>query len=197
MKGKSYHHGDLRRSLIEMGIEIIKQEGEEALSLRKVAAKCGVSNAAPYAHFKNKNEFLAAIQQHIMSLFATSLEEVYEEYKNTESLLLMLGKSYVMFFSQNPFYYDFLFSRKNININLLLDNPNPPLAMLKKAATSVFQKVNMPEEMIQNKMIAMWALVHGLTALITMPNIEYDNNWEVRIEEIIKSVSISYGMPDA
>ena len=109
----------------------------------------------------------------------------------------MLGKSYVMFFSQNPFYYDFLFSRKNININLLLDNPNPPLAMLKKAATSVFQKVNMPEEMIQKKMIAMWALVHGLTALITMPNIEYDNNWEVRIEEIIKSVSISYGMPDA
>lgn len=197
MEGKPYHHGDLRRSLIEMGIEILKQEGEDALSLRKVAAKCGVSNAAPYAHFKNKNEFLAAIQQHIMYLFATSLEEVYEKYKNTDSLLLMLGKSYVMFFSQNPFYYDFLFSRKNINISLLLDHPNPPLAMLKKAATSVFQTVNMPEEMIQNKIIAMWALVHGLTALITMPNIAYDTSWEARIEEIIKSVSISYRTPEA
>lgn len=197
MEGKPYHHGDLRRSLIEMGIEILKQEGEDALSLRKVAAKCGVSNAAPYAHFKNKNEFLAAIQQHIMYLFATSLEEVYEKYKNTDSLLLMLGKSYVMFFSQNPFYYDFLFSRKNINISLLLDHPNPPLATLKKAATSVFQTVNMPEEMIQNKMIAMWALVHGLTALITMPNIAYDTSWEARIEEIIKSVSISYRAPEA
>lgn len=197
MEEKSYHHGDLRHSLIEVGIEIIKQEGEEALSLRKAAAKCGVSNAAPYAHFKNKNEFLAAIQQHIMYLFAASLEEVYEEYKNADSLLLMLGKSYVMFFYQNPFYYDFLFSRKNININLLLDNPNLPLAILKKAATSVFQKTNMPEEMIQNKMIAMWALVHGLTALITMPDIEYDHRWEVRIEEIIKSVSISQGVPDA
>lgn len=199
MEGKSYHHGDLRRSLIEMGIEVIKQEGEEALSLRKVAAKCGVSNAAPYAHFKNKNEFLAAIQQHIMYLFTTSLEEVYEEYKHTDSLLLMIGKSYVMFFFQNPFYYDFLFSRKNINIDLLLDNSsdNPPLALLKRAATSVFQKVNMPEEMILNKIIAMWALVHGLTALVTIPNVEYDNSWEVRIEEIIKSVSISYGAPDA
>ena len=132
-----------------------------------------------------------------MYLFATSLEEVYEKYKNTDSLLLMLGKSYVMFFSQNPFYYDFLFSRKNINISLLLDHPNPPLAMLKKAATSVFQTVNMPEEMIQNKMIAMWALVHGLTALITMPNIAYDTSWEARIEEIIKSVSISYRAPEA
>lgn len=195
MERNSYHHGDLRRSLIEMGIEIIKQEGEEALSLRKVAANCGVSNAAPYAHFKNKNEFLAAIQQHIMYLFTTTLEEVYEKYKNTNSLLLMMGKAYVMFFYQNPFYYDFLFSRKNINLNLLLDNSNdtPPLALLKRAASSVFQEANLSEEMLQNKIIAMWALVHGLTALITMPNIEYDNNWEVRIDEIIKSVSISYG----
>lgn len=195
MEGKSYHHGDLRRSLIETGIEVIKQEGEEALSLRKVATICGVSNAAPYAHFKNKNEFLAAIQQHIMDLFTTSLKEVYEEYKNTNSLLLMIGKAYVMFFYQNPFYYDFLFSRKNISINLSLDNSNvndsSPLALLKRAAISVFQEVNLPEKMIQNKIIAMWALVHGLTALIIMPNIEYDESWELRIEEIIKSISIS------
>lgn len=112
MEGKSYHHGDLRHSLIEMGIEIIKQEGEEALSLRKVAAKCGVSNAAPYAHFKNKNEFLVAIQRHIMYLFATSLEEVYEEYKNTDSLLLMLGKSYVIFFIKILFTMIFYFHEK-------------------------------------------------------------------------------------
>ena len=50
--------------------------------------------------------------------------------------------------------------------------------------------------MIQNKIIAMWALVHGLTALITMPNIEYDESWELRIEEIIKSVSISCQAPE-
>ena len=73
MKSRSYHHGDLRHSLIEMGIELIEQEGEGALSLRKVAAKCGVSNAAPYAHFKNKDGFLIAIQQHIMDLFTASL----------------------------------------------------------------------------------------------------------------------------
>lgn len=196
MEGKAYHHGDLRRSLIEMGIEVIKQDGEETLSLRKVAAKCGVSNAAPYAHFKNKDEFLMAIQQHIMNLFTASLEEVYEEHKNTNSLLSMLGKAYVMFFYQNPFYYDFLFSRKNIRINLSMDHSseidNPPLAIIQKAAVSVFQRADLPKKVIQNKIIAMWALVHGLAAIVILPNTEYDDKWELRIEEIIQSISIPY-----
>lgn len=196
MEGKSYHHGDLRRTLIERGIEMIKQDGEEALSLRKVAASCGVSNAAPYAHFKNKKEFLAAIQKHIMCLFTLSLEEAYEKYKDTDALLLMMGKAYVLFFYQNPFYYDFLFSRKNVTVNLSRESLNElddsPLALLKKAAISAFQKEDLPEEQIQNKVIAMWALVHGLTALIIMPNVEYDSRLELRIEEIIRSVSVSY-----
>lgn len=196
MRSKSYHHGDLRHSLIEMGIMLIKQEGEEALSLRKVAAKCGVSNAAPYAHFKNKDEFLNAIQQHITDLFNALLEKAFEEYENTNLLLPMLGKAYVMFFYQNPFYYDFLFLRKNMRIKLSLDNSknndNTPLAILQKAAVSIFHKAELSEKMIQDKIIAIWALVHGLSAITTMPNVEYDDSWELRIEEIIKSITIPY-----
>lgn len=195
---KSYHHGDLRHALIEEGIEMINEVGEEALSLRKVAAKCGVSNAAPYAHFKNKDEFLVAIQQYIMDTFAATLEKTVEKYTDTEALLPMLGKAYVMFFYENPSYYNFLFSRKNIRIQLSLENTNErekrPLAILQKAAMSVFQKTNMPEKVMQDKIIAMWALVHGLAAIIIMPNIEYDDNWETRIEDIIKSVSIPYSL---
>ena len=48
----------------------------------------------------------------------------------------------------------------------------------------------MPTRLIQDKVIAMWALVQGLSSIVTMPNVEYDDNWEVKIEEIIKSVSI-------
>ena len=196
MKEKSYHHGDLRRALIETGIDFIKEKGEEALSLRKIAEMCGVSNAAPYAHFKNKDEFIAAVQRYVMDLFAAALEKTIAEYKDSLSLLPILGKTYVMYFYQNPFYYDFLFSRKNISIKLSLDNTdieeNPPLAILQKTAASVFRKVKLPEKVIQDKMIAMWALVHGLAAIVTMPNIEFDDNWEKRIEEIIKSISISY-----
>lgn len=196
MKKEQYHHGDLRCSLIETGIEIISQDGEENLSLRKVAMKCGVSNAAPYAHFKNKDEFIAAIQQHIMDLFTGSLEKAAEQYRNSDLLLPMLGKAYVMFFYKNPLYFDFLFSRKNIRIQLSLNvsdkNENPPLEILKKTAVNVFGKTNMSEKVMQDKIIAMWALVQGLSSIVTMPNVEYDDNWEARIEEIIKSITISY-----
>ncbi len=61
MDNKPYHHGDLRKALIENGIEFINQYGEEKLSLRKIAEKCGVSNAAPYAHFKDKDDFINSI----------------------------------------------------------------------------------------------------------------------------------------
>lgn len=196
MMKEEYHHGDLRRSLIEKGLEIINQEGEEKLSLRKVAMECGVSNAAPYAHFKSKDEFIVAIQQHIMDSFTDSLEKTAEQYKDSDSLLPMLGKSYVMFFYKNPLYFDFLFSRKNIRIQLSLsvsnENENPPLNILKKTAVSIFKKAKISEKSMQDKIIAMWALVQGLSSIVTMPNVEYDDDWEVRIEEIIKSTAISY-----
>lgn len=196
MKKEQYHHGDLRHSLIEKGIEIISQEGEENLSLRKVAMKCGVSNAAPYAHFKSKDEFIGAMQQHIMDLFTDSLEKAVEQYRDSDSLLPMLGKAYVMFFYKNPLYFDFLFSRKNIRIQLSLsvsdENENPPLEILKKTAVSIFSKANISEKSMQDKIIAMWALVQGLSSIVTMPNVEYDDDWEIRIEEIIKSIAIRY-----
>lgn len=171
MREKSYHHGDLQRALIETGIEFIK------------------------------DEFTVAMQRYVMDLFTAALEKTAADYKDSPSLLLMLGKAYVMFFYQNPFYYDFLFSRKNISIKLSLGladtNENPPLAILQKTAIFFFRKENLPEKVLQDKIIAMWALVHGLAAIVTMPNIEYDDNWETRIENIIKSISIPYQIQGA
>lgn len=192
MENRPYHHGNLRNALIKAGLELISTEGEENLSLRKVALKCGVSNAAPYAHFNNKDEFIAAIQQHIMDLFTSTLEQTAETYADAPDLLSMLGTAYVKFFYHNPLYFDFLFSRKNIRINLSLDCAEekelPPLKILKQTAARTFCKVDMPESVMQNKIIAMWAFVHGLSAIATMPNVEYDKDWETRIEEIIQSI---------
>lgn len=55
MENKTYHHGDLKRALIETGIKPVHEEGEKNFSLRRIAAEYGVSSAAPYAHFKNKD----------------------------------------------------------------------------------------------------------------------------------------------
>ena len=56
-----YHHGDLRRALIGSAINILESEGEAALTMRRIARDIGVSQAAPYSHFKNKRDLLTAV----------------------------------------------------------------------------------------------------------------------------------------
>ena len=87
MPKKQYHHKDLRNALIEKGIEIVNSEGLHSFSLRKVAAACGVSHAAPYSHFQSKEELLDAMQQHITDQFSQMLDEVILNYENTPELL--------------------------------------------------------------------------------------------------------------
>lgn len=98
---KSYHHDNLKKDLIEKGIEIINEMGEEKLSLRYVAKMCGASNAAPYTYFKKKEDLLEAISNYIWKMLAKKLNETREKYKNKEELLVKLGKKYVTFFCEN------------------------------------------------------------------------------------------------
>ena len=58
---RPYHHGDLRRALTEAALRIVERDGLPALSLRAVAREAGVSPAAPYHHFKDKQELMLAV----------------------------------------------------------------------------------------------------------------------------------------
>lgn len=193
MENNSYHHGDLKRELMEKGLVLISKYGEDKLSLRKLAAECGVSNAAPYAHFKNKEELISEIQSYVMKQFTSELEKVLEKYSDSKEVFIMLGKAYVMFFYKNPLYFNFLFSRKNIKVEISLDKTgnNPPFELLKTTAKKYFLKLNMSETEIENTVVAMWALVHGLSAIATMPNVENNQAWESRIDGIIRTLGVS------
>ena len=192
---KSYHHGNLKEELIKKGIELINEVGENKLSLRKLAIICGVSNSAPYTHFKSKDELLKGMSLYILNLLKLELENTRKKYKNKENLLVMLGKTYVIFFLKNPKYYYFLSSRKDIEIDLSIkiDNNNmTALDILKEEAINKFSKLGISNEDIQTKILAMWSLVAGLVAVINMTSKNYLENWECKIEEIIKASFITY-----
>lgn len=70
---------------------------------------------------------------------------------------------------------------------------NKALEILKKTALDIFDELKVSSKIIQDKIIAMWALVEGLTVIITMSDIKYDENWDKRIEEILNSVMIFDG----
>ena len=195
---KSYHHGNLREELIEKGIEMINKVGEEKLSLRRIAKMCGVSNAAPYTYFKKKSDLLEAMSDYIWKILAMELAKTRKKYENSEDLLVKLGKTYVMFFCENHEYYYFIISRSNTKIDLLsefseIENSNQSaFNILKSEATKVLQKADVPNQAIQDKIIAMWALVQGLVTIMIMNDItlKHSEIWEEKIEEIIKSVCI-------
>src|SRR3972149_3564682 len=59
----SYHHGNLRRALLDAALELVETQGAEALTLRAAARRAGVSPAAPYRHFADKRTLLAAVAE--------------------------------------------------------------------------------------------------------------------------------------
>ena len=100
MKKEQYHHGNLRQALIEEGIRLMS-EGKE-VSLRKVAAGCGVSQAAPYAHFKNKDDMLEAMEQHVLEQLMKVLEKAEDKSGSAYENMMRLGEAYVLFFLDHP-----------------------------------------------------------------------------------------------
>ena len=190
MTDNAYHHGDLRNCLIKAGIELINQVGEQQFSLRKVCAQCSVSQAAPYSHFKNKEDLLKAMQDHVIGQFMGVLESAIASCpdQNDPNVIIQMGRSYVLFFIENPQYFQFLFSHSNMQINLSIDesgdNNFPPLELLKTVAVPILGK-QLSKEKMEDTIISLWATVHGLASIATMKNIHYEKRWEDKITDII------------
>ena len=79
----------------------------------------------------------------------------------------------------------------DLSLKMPKSDLNMPMNILKREAIREFTKIEMPEEVIQDKIIAMWALVQGLTSIAIMPNVNYAQQWDEKIEEIIKSSFIT------
>jgi AcrR family transcriptional regulator len=92
-----YHHGDLRAALIDTAVEIIGERGVRGFSLAEASRRLGVASSAPYAHFADRDEFLAAVAVHAYELFNERfLPEIYE-FGEPADRLAALVRSYVRF----------------------------------------------------------------------------------------------------
>ena len=196
MPEKQYHHKDLRNALIEKGIKLVNSEGLHSFSLRKAAAACGVSHAAPYSHFQSKEELLDAMQQHITEQFSQMLDEVILNYENTPGLLKNMGVAYISFFIDNPHYFSFIYSQSNAKIDLTFlgsDAENfRPFVIYKTVVSKLLERVKYPAEKQNDILIALWAFIHGLTALATMNNVTYDGDWRQKVIDYMDIFALSF-----
>ena len=189
-KQQSYHHKDLKNELIEKGIELVSREGTDSFSLRKAAAACGVSHAAPYSHFQTKEALLNAMQNHVASEFANMLKDTIAGCCDSPDILEHLGRAYVVFFMENPHYFSFLNTQSNTPIDLSFQkdsNENyAPFEIFKGLVITLMSKTGYPKEKHKDTIIALWALIHGITSLATMKNVYYDEDWTNKISDLLR-----------
>jgi AcrR family transcriptional regulator len=102
---RPYHHGDLRRALIDAARRVLESEGPSALSLRAVAREAGVSPAAPYHHFKDKGELLEAVAMEGWQMLDQSIAKAKAEASSINEALTEIGVAYVCFARDNPALY--------------------------------------------------------------------------------------------
>jgi AcrR family transcriptional regulator len=111
MPKAKYHHGDLKNALIAAGIDILSKEGVQALSLRAVAQRAGVSHAAPYAHYTDKQALIAAISTEGYRRLYASLEAIGERYAGNPARQLVEGAwAYAQFALHDPAHFKITFS---------------------------------------------------------------------------------------
>lgn len=179
MKDKPYHHGNLRNQLIEAGISLLNDEGLKSFSLRRVAAACGVSHTAPYSHFANVEELLAAMGSHVTEQFMEKLRASIEGKEEDRAAVRLLGEAYIDFFTLHPAYFQFLFYHSGISINLdqCSSDDYPPFVLFRTTAYRLFQTVGLPEERYTQQLIALWAMVHGIASLLTNKGVKLAGNW--------------------
>jgi AcrR family transcriptional regulator len=106
---RSYHHGNLRRALLDEAIAIIGAEGLGDVTLREIAARLGVSRTALYRHFADKDALLAAVATEGFRALRRALVTAWEAGGNGEDALRAMGVAYVHFAVANPSHYRVMF----------------------------------------------------------------------------------------
>ena len=112
---KSYHHGDLKKALLDETARTLREEGEEALSLRGLANRLGVSRTAPYNHYKSKEGLLCAVAEEGFRRFAAAMDKVEagKRFKDGRSMMRAYVSAYIAFARDNPEYYDLMYGRSS------------------------------------------------------------------------------------
>lgn len=109
-KGGRYHHGDLRSALVEAAAGIIAERGVRDFSLAEASRRLGVTTAAPYRHFADRDELLAAVAARALSVFAAMLSGATDAADTPAQRLAAMAGAYVRFAAQQRPLFDTIFN---------------------------------------------------------------------------------------
>jgi AcrR family transcriptional regulator len=168
-KRSSYHHGNLREALIGATAALIAESGPQAFTLAEAARRAGVSAAAPYRHFRDREDLLEAVAVEGFDAFASRLAAAFDQGRPTPlTAFLRTGEAYLDFARDQPGHYVAMFeSALSISRNSeLMRAATGAKGVIVAAAAAVSAHLpaagRPPPTMVANHI---WALSHGVVEL--------------------------------
>jgi AcrR family transcriptional regulator len=172
-----YHHGDLPRALIDTALQLVTEEQDWTFSLREVARRAGVSHRAPYNHFPEKLDLLAAVAAVGFERLRDGLLRAMVGIDDPEALLVAICRTYIHLGLENPALYRLMFGPALSDAG---SADRPPVARLAGAqARGVLEEVILrgarsgafavSADNLQDVAVAalsVWSATHGLTMLV-------------------------------
>ena len=166
-EARPYHHGDLRRALIDAASRILEAEGPSALSLRAVAREAGVSPAAPYHHFKDKTELLEAVAHEGWTLLDQALAAAKAKAPSARDAMNELGVAYVCFARENPALYRVMYDTARDREDLPDQMQGDKDSAYCKVRDTLIEAGADPKEALDIELAttAAWCSAHGLAEM--------------------------------
>ena len=166
---RGYHHGNLREALIQAALDLIAKKGPAGFTFADAARWAGVSAAAPYRHFRDRDALIADVARRGFELFAAHLDGAWNDGRpDPFTAFENVGRAYLAFAHDEPAYYSAMFEA-----GLSLDE-GPGLrevaersfAVLRKASETLSARLP-PEKRPPGLMMSLhiWALSHGVASL--------------------------------
>lgn len=161
---KPYHHGDLRRALVEAASEILETEGREALTLRAVASRAGVSAMAPYRHFADKSALLVEVGTLGFVRLQAALAEADAAAADPRAALVAQAGVHVRFAAAHPDLFRLMFGpdpRIGGDPAEMIGQPDTAYGTFARRIVQLFGPDETPVAIL-----TCWSFVHGLATLV-------------------------------
>ncbi|RJE79473.1 TetR/AcrR family transcriptional regulator [Paracoccus sp. JM45] len=168
---KSYHHGNLRQALVDATATLIEENGPQAFTLTEAARRAGVSPAAPYRHFKGREDLLEEVARQGFVDFADRLKAAFDDGRPRPlTAFLRTGQAYLDFAAARPGFYMAMFESGisvagNAELSAASDRAQGVLISAAEAlAIRLPVDKRPPSRMVANHI---WALSHGVVELFS------------------------------
>lgn len=171
---RGYHHGSLKDALIEAARNLIEQRGPQGFSLTEAARIAGVTPAAPYRHFSDREALMGEVARRGFELFNARLRDAWDAGRpDPETALSRMGRAYLDFARREPGYYRSMFTQApDAQPGREPGAANPPaaaaqsFAALNEAAAAVLAARRKPGADPARLALEIWALSHGAAMLM-------------------------------